>query len=398
MSLFTYTAFNENGKIIKGKENADNRIELIENLREKNIFCISSDIIEEKKQKARYKFKTKKLALLCRQLSAMLSSGINLVRAIHILMTQEENVKAKEVLRDIYEELQRGRSFSETLENKPGVFPNLFSSMVAAGEISGSLDTIIDRISDHYAKEAKLRNTIMKAMIYPVVLGVLMLAVVVVLFTFVMPMFVKMFPDPNDIPSLTKVMLGISDFLINKWFIVVGVVFGLALGVRAVLKIPEVRIKFDYLKCSMPKIGKLICTVYTARFARTMSNLFASGMQMVECIEKSVQTLGNVYIINRFDFVLEEVKKGESLSVSISKTGIFESIFTSSIYIGEESGKLDEILSKNADYYDEEADSAIGQLVSMLEPVLIVIMGAMVALVLASIFPALYSSFEGVAQ
>lgn len=398
MSLYAYTATDVKGRVVKGKEKAENRHELIETLREQNLFCTDCETVEEEKPKARYKFTTKKLSIFCRQLSSMLTAGINLVRAIHILMTQEENAKAKEVLRDIYEELQRGRSFSETLESRPGVFPALFTSMVAAGEVSGNLDIIVARVSDHYAKEARLKNTVTKAMVYPIVLSVLMIAVVIVLFTFIMPTFMDMFTNPDDIPTLTRIMFGISSFITDKWYILVIIIVALVVVIRLMMKTPSIRIKIDKLICNFPKIGKLVCTVYTGRFARTMSNLFASGMQMVECIEKSVQTLGNLYIIDRFDFVLDEVKKGETFSASIAKIGIFDGIFVSSVYIGEESGRLEEILAKNADFYDEESDAAIGKLVSMMEPVMIIIMGVMVAMVLMAIFPALYGSYGAMAQ
>lgn len=396
MPTYAYTAADSTGKIVKGREKADNRQDLVALLRMRDLYCTRVEQVEEKRPKARYKFKTKQLSIFCRQLASMLSAGVNLVKALHILMTQEDNVKAKEILRDIYEEMQRGRSFSEALEGKPGVFPPLFVGMVAAGEASGSLDMIIDRVSDNYAKEAKLQNTIRKAMIYPIVLGVVTVAIVILMFTLVMPQFIVMFTNPEDIPPLTQVMIGISDFLVNRWYIAVVIVVGIVAAVRVLLAVPVIRLFFDKMKLTIPKAGKLITTIYTARFGRTMANLFASGMQMVECIEKSVGTLNNAYIKKRFEEVVEDVKRGESLSASIAKIGIFEPIFTSTIFIGEESGRLDDLLAKSADYYDEESESAVQRLVAMLEPVMIIILGGVVALVLGAILPALYDSFGSV--
>lgn len=399
MASFSYVASDINGRTVRGRDTADNYQQLIEKLKEKNLFCTSYTEIVEKEEKAKYKFKTKDLAFLCRQLSSMLTSGISIVRALNILYTQQEDKKQKAVLLEIYEDVQRGRSFSESVASKKGVFPVFFVSMVAAGEASGNLDMIMQRVSDHYAKENKINNKIKSSMTYPIVLLVLMLIIVIAMFTFIMPMFMDMFSSPDDMPALTKAMMDFSGFLKEKWYICIAIVIALVFVIRILLKTPNTRLKYDELLCNMPKIGKLMKTIYTSRFARTMSNLFSSGMQMVECIEKSVGTLGNSYIEKVFrDQVIEDVKQGESLSNAITKTNIFEGIFTSIIYVGEESGTLDDILAKTADYYDEEADTAISKLVGLMEPLLIIILGVCVGLIVASVLPALYGSFGAVAN
>ena len=397
MPHYRYVATDKDGRVIKGIERADAPAILLEGLKEQGMYLAKFEEEAYKPPRARYRFKTKKLAIFCRQLGAMLDSGVTVVRALHILTTQEVDNRAKKVLRELYEELQRGHSFSEALLTRPGVFPDLFVSMVAAGESSGSLDRIMDRVADHYQKEAKLNNKIRGAMIYPIILGVLTIGVVLLLFTFILPMFMELFTNPDDIPILTRILMSISTFITTRWYVLIIVVVGAILLIRFLLSVPEIRARFDRLKVRAPKIGPLFVTIYTARFARTMSNLFASGMQMVECLEKSVGTLNNFYIERCFVNVLEAVKRGESLSESIAKENVFEPMFTSTVYIGEESGRLDEILQKSADYYDDEADSAIQRLVSMLEPVMIIIMGLSVGLVLAGIFPAMYASFAGIA-
>jgi type IV pilus assembly protein PilC len=267
--------------------------------------------------------------------------------------------------------------------------------MMAAGESSGNLDMIVDRVADHYAKENKLMNTVKKAMTYPIILGVLMVVVVVGMFTFLLPMFVSMFPEGEELPGFSAAMMSASDFLITRWYVVIGVILVFVVVGRAVMRIPGVRIAFDKFKITMPKVGKLVRIIYTARFGRTMANLFASGMQMVECIEKSVGTLNNRYLLLRFDEVLNDIKRGEPLSSAVAKIGIFDGMFTSTIYIGEESGRLDEILVKSADFYDEEADTALQKLTAMIEPVMIIFLGVAVAVILASIFPLMYGSMEG---
>jgi type IV pilus assembly protein PilC len=266
--------------------------------------------------------------------------------------------------------------------------------MVAAGESSGNLDMIMVRVSDHYAKEHKTQNKIRSAMIYPIILATLMVGVVVGLFTLIFPMFMDMFENADEIPTLSLILMDISNFMTGYWYILLGMVAVLVVGARVAIKTPSVRFKLDKLMLVAPKAGPLIATVYTARFARTMSNLFASGLQMVECIEKSVQTLGNSYITERFKEVIENVKRGEPLSQALVKIGVFNPIFTAMVLVGEESGSLDTILAKTADYYDEEADTAITQLVSMMEPILIIFLGAAVAVILAGIFPLIYGSMD----
>ncbi|MDR2558099.1 MAG: type II secretion system F family protein [Oscillospiraceae bacterium] len=396
MAVFQYQATNLAGKVIKGTEVAESSQQLAEILRGRDLFITRSEVVQEKEQTLRFKFKTAKLSIFCRQLSAMLYSGINLVRALHILMTQEENKKAQEVLRDLYEELQRGRSFTETLEMKEGVFPELFVGMMAAGESSGNLDMIVDRVADHYAKENRLKNVVKKSLTYPIVLGVLMVVIVIGLFTFILPMFITMYPEGDELPGLASQMMAVSDFIIGYWYILGVVVLAVVLTIRGLMRVPAVRLGWDKLIITMPKIGKLVKVIYTARFGRTMANLFASGMQMVECIEKSVGTLNNKYLLFLFDEVLNDIKRGEPLSAAIAKIDVFDGMFISTIFIGEESGRLDEILSKSADFYDEEADTALSKLTTMIEPIMIIFMGAIVALVLATIFPLMYGSFDGI--
>lgn len=389
MAYFSYVATDANGTKIKGKEYAEDYLDLVSKLKEKNLFCTQYTEIEDKQQDAKYKFKTADLAFMCRQLASMLTAGISLVKSLHILYSQEENKKAKAVLQEIYEDVQKGRSFSEAIQSRPGVFPNLFVSMVAAGEASGNLDSIMNRVADHYANENKTNNRIKSAMTYPMVLGVLLIGVFFGLFIFIMPMFRDLAGD--DLPPLSAFMFSMSDFMIAYWWVILLVAGILILVARIVIKIPKVKFKWDLMITKVPKVGPLLSVIYTSRFARTMANLFASGLQMVDCIEKSVDTLNNSYIEETFHGqVVEDVKHGEALSVAVAKTGIFPGIFTSIIMVGEESGALDDILSKSADYYEDEADTAIGKLVALLEPCMIIFMGLMIGFILAGIFPILY--------
>lgn len=396
MKKFSYVATDVSGKLVRGVETAEDYQELQAKLKERNLYCTK---YREKDLNAavdvKYKFKTKEVSFLARQLASMTSAGLSLVRALHILQEQQENKRAKAVLLDIYEEVQKGKSFSDVLYSKPGVFPEMFVSMVAAGEASGTLDQILNRVSDHFANANKTANKVKSAMIYPLVLLVLIIAVVILMFTMILPQFGSMM-DPEDMSPLSAAMMAISDSMINHWYvylIVIGVIIAL---IWIIMRIPKAKLKFDEMLLKIPKVGKLMSTIYTGRFARNMANLYGAGLQLVDCIEKSVAVISNTYVRKRFEEAIDNIKLGESMSKAIEKTEIFEGMFTSIIYVGEESGTLDTILNKAADYYDEEADSAIGKLVGLMEPLMIIIMGVMIGLVLAALFPMLYGGMTDI--
>ena len=396
MKKFSYKATDVNGKTVRGQETAEDYQELSAKLLERKLYLTEyRDLGANEASDVKYKFKTKDVSFIARQLASMTSAGLSLVRALYILQEQQENKKAKAVLLDIYEEVQKGKSFSDVLKSKPGVFPNLFVAMVSAGEASGTLDSMLTRVSDHYANENKTGNKAKSAMVYPIILLVLMLAVIIVMFTTILPQFGSMM-DPEDMAPLSRAMLSFSDSLINYWYVYIIVVVALILVIVIILRTPATRLRADQLVLRIPKVGKLVSTIYTGRFARNMSNLYGAGLQMVDCIEKSVSVLGNSYVTARFQEVINSIKLGESMSKAIEKTEIFEGMFTSIIYVGEESGTLDTILAKAADYYEEEADSAITKLVGMMEPLLIIIMGIAIGCVLAAIFPMLYGSMTNI--
>lgn len=396
MKKFSYQATDVNGKTIRGQEMAEDYQDLQQKLKEKNLYVTRyRDLGANDAVDVKYRFKTKEVSFISRQLASMTSAGLSLVRALYILQEQQEKPKAKRVLLDIYEEVQKGKSFSEVLESKPGVFPDLFVSMVAAGEASGTLDQILIRVSDHFANANKTNNKVKGALVYPVILLILALAVIILMFTAILPTFANMMSE-EDMTPLSRAMLSFSDSLINHWYIYLIVIGVIILLFWVGRKTPSVKLKMDELILRMPKVGKLISTIYTGRFARNMSNLYAAGLQMVDCIEKSVSVLGNSYVNKRFEEVVDNIKLGESMSKAVEKTGIFEGMFTSIIFVGEESGTLDTILSKAADYYEEEGDTAITKLVGMLEPVMIIIMGVAIGLVLAAIFPMLYGGMTNV--
>ncbi len=397
MKTFIYTATDVQGNTIKNARMvAEDVNEFLEKINEKGLFCSSYKEASDKKSNTLHKFKMEELAYNCRQLSAMLTSGLTLVRALDILYKEQVKEAPKQIFREIYEEVQKGSAFSDALKMQQGAFPNFMVSMIQAGESSGSLDVIVKRLEDYYDKQNKLNNKIKGAMMYPIILAVLCVAIVIALFTFIMPTFKDLLTE-EDMKGLTGALFAFSDSITGYWYIYIGVVLAVVFIVKYSLKIPSVRYKFDKLICKMPKVGPLVVKVYTGKFARTLSSLYSSGIPMVEALERSSAILNNTFIEQAFETVISEVKQGEQLSVSIQRTGIFESMFCSIIFVGEESGALDTILEKSASFYEDESDSAIQRLVGLIEPVMIIFMGGAIGTVIAGILPALYNSMGNIA-
>lgn len=395
MKTYTYVAKDAGGKTIKGLIEAEGPKQVLDKINEQGWFCIEYTEALGTKSGSLHKFKTKELAMDCRQLAAMMSSGLTIVKALDILQKEQENKGAKQCWQDIYEDVQKGSTFAEALENRAGAFPDFYISMVAAGESSGNLDVVINRLSEHYAKEGKLQNKLKGAMTYPIILGILCIVIVIGMFTFIMPSF-KGMASEDEMSAISKFLFAFSDFFTSHWYVVLIVVAAVVFAIIYLLKIDAVRYQFDYFKLKAPAVGKLIGKIYTGRFARSLSSLYSSGIPMVECLERSSKVLSNKYIDSVFVKVVDEVKTGKPLSQSIMDTEVFESMFCSIIYVGEESGKLDEILAKTADFYEEESDAAITRLVGMIEPLMIIIMGVAIGLVLAGIFPMLYSGLDNI--
>ncbi|MDR0942985.1 MAG: type II secretion system F family protein [Ruminococcus sp.] len=397
MKTYIYTATDAQGKTVRNaKMQAEDAADFLKKIAEKGLFCSNYREAKGKNGNSIYKFKTAELSTNARQLSAMLNAGLTLVRSLDILAKEQIKEGPKQIFREVYEEVQKGTSFSDSLKMQGGAFPSFMISMIQAGEASGQMDIIMKRLEENYLKESKLNNKIRGAMTYPIILAVLSVIIVVALMSFILPTFKELMTE-EDLKGLTGFLFAFSDSLRYYWYIYIMVVVGLIFAVQFIIKIPSVRFKFDKLICKMPKVGALVMKVYTGRFARTLANLYSAGIPMVESLQRSAAILNNMFIEDAFIKVIDEVKQGEQLSASIQRTGIFESMFCSIVYVGEESGALDTILSKTADFYEDESDSAIQRLVSLIEPAMIIIMGGAIGTVIGGILPAIYNSMGNIA-
>ncbi|MCD7742457.1 MAG: type II secretion system F family protein [Ruminococcus sp.] len=395
MRNYSYVAKDSTGKTVKGVIEAEDQQQVQEKIYEQGLFLISSqEALGGSKGHKPYKFKTKELSFGCRQLAAMLTSGLTIVKALDIMYKETEKKGPKEEWLALYEDVNKGSSFTEALIARGGSFPDFMISMCDAGESSGNLDVTIQRLSDYYANSNKTQNTIRSAMMYPIILGVLTIVMVIGMFTFIMPTFAGLM-DESEMPALSRALFNFSDFLKARWYVLVIAIVVIVLAIRYALKVPSIRLKYDMAIMKMPTVGPLVVTMYEGRFSRNLSSLYSSGIPMVECLERASTVLGNSYVDKMFLQVVDEVKQGSPVSTSLAKTELFEGMFCSMILVGEESGALDEILDKTADYYEEEADAAVKRLVALLEPLMIIIMGLVIGVCLAGIFPLLYGGIGG---
>ena len=396
MKTFIYTATDVQGNTVKNqKMQAEDVNDFLNKIHEKGLFCSTYRETKGGSKRSLHKFKTVELSYDCRQMSAMMTSGLTLVKSLDIMTREQTKEGPKQIYREIYESVQKGTAYSDALRMQENAFPNFYIAMIQAGESSGNLDLIMKKLEDHYANEARLNRKIKSAMIYPIILSILCVAIVLIMFTFIMPTFKDLLTE-EDMHGLTGALFKISDWIKAYWYVLLLVIAAIVFVARYLLKVPDIRLKFDELILKIPAVGKLIVKIYTARFGSTLASLYSAGIPMVECLEKSADIVGNAYVSKCFEVVVDEVKQGESLSVSIQRTGIFESMFCSIIYVGEESGALDSILAKSAQFYQEESDEAVQRLVGMIEPIMIIIMGIAIGTVIAGILPAIYNSMSNI--
>ena len=394
MKTFQVTSMTRQGKTSNIVFSVASAEDLKKTMKEKNLYLIDYREINPKEVSGK-KLSVKSLVVFSRQLSTMIAAGIPIIQALDMLQSKADNKRSKEIYRSIFEDVQKGNSLSDSMFAQRGAFPDLLTNMVKAGEMGGSLDQSLARMSSHFEKEAKLASKVKSASIYPAILGFVSVTVVLLLVTFVLPTITSMF-DQSQMPWTTKILLGFSSFLIANWLWLIIGLFFLIVGFRFALKVSSVRIAVDRLKLRLPIFGKLNRTVYSARCARAFSSLYSSGVQTLDMIETTGNVLNNAYLKTKFDSVLEGVSRGDLISQAIEQTNEFDPMLSSMIFIGEESGSLGDILSSTADYFDNEADSALQRMVSMIEPIMIIILGVVIGFIVISIIQPIFTMYGSV--
>ncbi len=393
MPIFKYKAKNIESKIIQGTMEASDPDTVRRLLREEQIFLIK--IKEMEVVKKPYKLKSSELSDFSRQMAGMLGSGISVIRAIKIMEERDVKPAIKKVYTIIYDEIQRGNTLSEAMEVSGGSFPELMINIFKAGEASGQLEDAARKMADHYDKEYKLKGKIKSAMTYPIILFGVTILVVILVFTLILPQFFTLFDD-IELPALTKAMLVISNSLTQYGlFYIIGllILIATALYLRS---IPQIRLAMDRFKLKIPKIGKLLETIYTARFARNLSSLYSSGLSMINALNIGGTTVGNAYILSQFAQVVDLVRTGEPLSSAIESVDGFDAKLVATIYIGEESGRLDEMLENVSDAFDYEAEMATTRLVTFIEPIMIIFMAIVVGAIILSVMLPIMTLYQNI--
>ena len=331
------------------------------------------------------RIRSKDLSLFCKQTHALIKSGVTIISILEILKQQTENRKLRGCIKLMHEDLQKGHSFSDALRRQNGAFPEILVSMAEAGEMSGNIDVIMDRLSKHYEKEYKIENKIKSAMIYPIILSIVCTIVVIFLLTSIMPGFVEMYVSSGvSLPKLTMIIINFSNFLKRYWYLIILGIFVFIFIISNILRIPEVRLKRDYIKLRIPLVKNLLIKVAASRFSRTLSTLSGSGTSLLSALDTVSGVTGNLYVAGKILEIKEDVRRGLPLSSLLQNQGIFPPIVYYMIKIGEDSGSLEEVLDKAADFQDEEVETAIHRLTTLLEPLMIVVMAFVIGFIVLS--------------
>jgi type IV pilus assembly protein PilC len=396
MAKFTYVAADTQNNVVRGKTELPDRAAVIAALAKQGLRPVSVKELKETKSSIDFnhlfeptKVKSDHLVAFTRQLSAMISAGVPLLRSLTSIEKHEEDKALKKILGTVVKDVEGGMPLGTALGKHPNTFNDIYVNMVHAGESAGILDDILKRLATQQEKSMAIRKKIKSAMTYPIVLVVIAVGAFFGLMLFVVPQIGDIIQDlggPDaELPMITQVMLGISGVLTGYWYIIVPVIAGLIFATFRYIKTPRGKRQFHGLLLKIPAIKTIVMKTAVARFARTFSALMGAGVAVLEALDVTSRAVGNVHYEELLKSAAIEVKNGKSLSATIEKSDLFPSIVSQMLAVGEETGQTDTVLLKVADFYEEEVDLAIGGISSIIEPVMIVVMGAMVGLIAASV-------------
>ena len=407
------------GREQKGKINAPNEEAVANELRRKGMFPTSIRMAAKTKTVAKKKgekgkggglnlnlgpmvIKRKELTVLTRQLAILLGAGLPLIRSLRTLERQAKSPAVRTVLGKTAETVEGGATFAEALSQHPKSFDKLFLNMVRAGEASGAMETILDRLAGFMEKASRISGKVKSAMIYPCVILSISLLAVVGLMIFIVPNFSKIFTDllgPNEpLPAPTRMIIMISTTLVSRWYFYVGAVVGIIAAYKITVRIPAGRWGVDWCKYNMPLFGPIIAKSAISRFGRTLGTLMSSGVPVLNSLAIVKETSGNEVVATAIQKVHDAVKEGEGIAVPLNNTKIFPPMVISMVEVGEETGKLPEMLEKIADTYDEEVDNSVSALTSLIEPLMIVGLAGIVGSIVIALFMPLVRIIEKMGQ
>lgn len=399
MTKFSFVAANEQNRVIEGTSNLSDRTAVIEALHKQGLRPISIKQIDRSGSRLKTSFsgnifgnkkvKSNDLVMFTRQLSTMVGAGVPLLRGLNSLQKHTDSIALSNMLKDIIKDVEGGLSFADALNKHPDTFSDVYVNMVRAGETAGILDEILKRLALQQEKNATIRKKVRSAMSYPVVLICITVIAFFGLMLFVIPRIGSILTDlggPDaQLPAITRFMLGISGFVTGFWYILFPVLFGLVYAALRWLRTPVGKSWLHHVVLKLPGIKGVITKVVLARFVRTFAALMGAGVAVLEALSVTARAVGNVVYEQALIDAAKDVQNGATLSSVIEDNPLFPAIVAQMLAVGEETGQTDTVLLKVADYYEEEVDVAIDGLSSIIEPVMIVIMGSMVGLIAASV-------------
>ena len=402
MPGFTYVAVDKRGKEKRGNVEADNRERVVEIL--KNDVLIPVSVKEQGVLNKEIDFsigkkvKPRDLSVFCRQFVSITQAGVPMKEALQMLSEQTENKWLKRAISEVLLSVEKGNTLADSMRGQADIFPPMLINMVEAGENSGSLEMAFSRMAIQFEKEAKLKATIKKATIYPIILIIAAIGVTAIMLLFVIPIFIDMFADLDvEMPAITMWVMNTSKWVTANWYIILAVIVAVVVAYKIIYKTEQGRFMIDQIKMKMPLFGKLTVKTACAQFARTMSTLLSSGISTIDALETVSKIVNNIHYTNALMKAREEVMKGIPLSEPLTASKIFPPMVCHMTGIGEETGNIEEMLEKLADYYDEEVEMTTQSVLAAMEPLIIVFMALVVGtLVIAVISPigAMYNGLD----
>lgn len=393
MPQYRYTAQNSAGKRQSGTASAASENDLHQQLRDSGLYLLSCEPLSA--TGSQRQLKPKALAEFCRQLGTLLQAGVPLARALSIV-AQGESIRPRE--RKIYEELisriRQGVSLTEAMELMDGAFPPLMIHMLRAAENSGNIDAAAQKLADLFEKEHRTRRKVSSALTYPKLLLVMIIGVILLLANYIMPRLSTLFENLDTLPTSTKILLKINELLTNHWLWLLAGILCCVAAAKLLMTLPKFRCFWHRFCLHLPVFGNLQKIICTARFARSLSGLYSAGLPIVPALQIARKTAGNDYIDGQFDRVISYVRAGNNLSDALALVDGFTRKLADAARIGEETGKLDEMLTSTAESMEYDSDVAMNKLVSYVEPIMLIVMGVIVAFILIGVFQAIYGSYN----
>lgn len=400
MPVFAYTAIDSSGRTVRSVMEADDEQLVLAKLRDQGLHCTEIKRSGSSMKKGTFgkkKLKVKSLVVFSRQFATMIDAGIPILRCLDILVGQMKDPVMRDTVGAVAVDVKGGLALNEALAKHPHVFNKLYVNMIRAAELGGILDQILDRLAGFLEYEAEIRGKIKGAMMYPVMVLCFSVLMLFVLFSFVLPKFKEIFTGMNvEMPPMTAALFAFGDFMQKSWWVVILLAVGVFVGLKMWGKTPQGRYQLDFLKLRLPIVGELALKMSVARFTRTFGTLISSGVPMLRSLEIVGETLGNVVLTKAIEDTRSSIREGQKLSAPLSASGLFPNMVTTMIDVGEESGRLSEMLVKIGDFYDAEVESTVKGLTSMIEPMLIIFMGIIVGFIAISVMTPIFKLVNSV--